>query len=99
MHPVGRNEAFVLLAIGFETDATVEKYLQIGPDFGQRLFAGALHDGFQQDEHPRRDAGKIANIGLPRAFDDGADLAFPFVHQDNLLFGHADEVDQRIQVL
>jgi len=41
MHPVRRNQCFVLVPVRLETDPAVEEYLHVGPDIRQ-VFASCL---------------------------------------------------------
>jgi len=99
MHPVRRDQRLVLVPVRLETDPAVEKYFHIGPDVRQVFASRLLQYRLDQHQHPRGDAGEAVHVGFPGAFDDRLDLAFPFIHQDDLFVGDADQVDERVQVL
>ena len=97
---VGRgDEAGVAVAVGFKADAAVEEDFEVGPDVRKSLRAGVADDGFDKDKHPGGDAGDTSHVGFTCALHDGADLGFPFVHEDDAARGYADEVNEWVEVL
>ena len=93
------DQALVKVAVRLEADAAMKEDLQVGPYFRQVCLAGPGEDRLQQDKHPRGDTGEVAHVPVPRALDDGLDLALPFVHQDNLFLRDPDHAAQGRDVL
>ena len=76
----------------------MEEDFEVGPHLLQMFLAAQLQDAHEDAQHPRRHTRDVGDVLVHCLAGDAVALQLKVADERRLLLGHADEVDQRVDV-